>query len=69
MSTSAQEIYDRIVRTLLPTEQLRLANLILNELVDRDLSVIDRSDCWTEQDRTDFANFSLQYAATLFPEE
>lgn len=69
MPISAQEIYVQIVRTLPPTEQLRLANLILNELVAHDLSVIDRSDHWSEQDRTDLANFSLQYAATLFPED
>ena len=41
MPTSAQEIYIQIVRTLPPTEQLRLANLILNELVAQELSVID----------------------------
>jgi len=69
MPTSAQEIYIQIVRTLPPTEQLRLANLILNELVAQELSVIDQSDRWTEQDQTDLANFSSQYAATLFPED
>jgi hypothetical protein len=31
--------------------------------------VIDISDNWTEQDRSDVTNFSLQYAASLFPEE
>ncbi|UBF28434.1 hypothetical protein K9N68_11495 [Kovacikia minuta CCNUW1] len=69
MPTSAQEIYIQIVRTLPPTEQLRLANLILNELVVQDLSVIDQSDRWTDQDQAELANFSLQYAATLFPED
>lgn len=37
-----------------------------NNLVQQDLSVIDQSDTWTEQDRLDITTFSLQYAATLF---
>ncbi len=69
MRTSIQEIYTQIVSTLPLTEQLQLANLILNELVAQDLSVIDRSDRWTDRDRTDLANFSLQYAAMLFSED
>jgi hypothetical protein len=69
MLTSAQEVYTQVVRTLSPTERLRLASLILNELVNQNSSVVDQSDRWTEEDRVDFANFSLQYAATLFPED
>jgi hypothetical protein len=68
MSISALEVYTQVVCGLSPTERLRLANLILNELVKQDLSVIDQSDHWTEQDQVDFSNFSLQYAATLFSE-
>jgi hypothetical protein len=66
MPTSAQEVYTQVVCALSPTERLRLANLILNELVKQDSSVIDQSDHWTDQDQVDFINFSLQYAATLF---
>jgi hypothetical protein len=66
MPTSAQEVYTQVVCALSPTEQLRLANLILNELVKQDSSVIDQSDHWTDQDQVDFTNFSLQYAATVF---
>ena len=69
MPTSAQEVYIQVVRTLPPTERLRLATLILNELVEQDSSVVDRSDCWTDRDIVDVNNFSLQYAATLFPED
>lgn len=69
MPTSACEVYSQIVRTLSPTERLRLATLILNELVAQDSSIIDRSDRWSDRDQTDLANFSLQYAATLFPED
>lgn len=69
MPTSAREVYIQIVRTLSPTEQLRLATLILNELVAQDSSIIDRSDRWSDRDQTDLANFSLQYAAALFLED
>jgi hypothetical protein len=69
MSTSAQEVYIQVVRYLPPQERLRLANLILNELVEQDSSVVDRSDRWTDRDIVDVNNFSLQYAATLFPED
>jgi hypothetical protein len=69
MLTSAQEVYTQVVRTLSPTERLRLATLILNELVNQNSSVVEQSDRWTEEDRIDLANFSLQYAATLFPED
>jgi hypothetical protein len=68
MPTTAQEIYTQVVRTLSSIERLRLANLILNDLVKQDVSDVDQSDTWTEQDRLELTMFSLQYAATLFPE-
>ncbi|TWH55347.1 hypothetical protein CAL7102_03473 [Dulcicalothrix desertica PCC 7102] len=43
------------------------ANLILNDLVDQNLSIIDQSYSWSKQDVIDVTNFSLQYAATIFP--
>lgn len=69
MSITAQEIYSQIARTLSPTERLRLATLILNDLAQQNVLIIDRSDTWTEQDRIDVLNFSLQYANTLFYED
>jgi hypothetical protein len=68
MSNTAQEIYIQVVRDLSPIERLRLANLILNELVQQNIPVVDVSDTWTEEDKIDVTNFSLQYAATLFTE-
>ncbi len=69
MPSTAQEVYDQLIRALPPTERLRLATLILNELVQQNSSVIDQQDDWTEQDQTDVVSFSLQYAASLFPDE
>lgn len=66
MQTTAQEIYTQVVRNLSPNERLRLATLILNELVGQQLPSVDQSDTWTEEDQIDIVNFSLQYAATTF---
>ena len=68
MSNTAQKIYSQVVCNLSPTERLRLATLILNELVEENLSIIDQNDTWTEQDQLDLASFSLHYAASIFPE-
>ncbi|MEH1932845.1 MAG: hypothetical protein V7L14_03765 [Nostoc sp.] len=65
MSNTAQEIYSQVVSNLSPTERLRLATLILNELVEQNLSITDQSDIWTEQDQLDLASFSLHYAASI----
>jgi hypothetical protein len=66
MPTTTQELYTQVLRLLSPAERLRLATLILNDLVQKNITVIDESDTWTEQDQLDLSAFSLQYAATLF---
>lgn len=69
MPNSIEEIYAQVISTLPPTERLQLATLILNGLVQQNATVADDSDIWTEQDQLDLAAFSLQYAATVFPED
>ncbi len=69
MPLTAQKVYNQFVRTLPSSEQLRLATLILNQLVQQNPSIIDQSDTWTDCDRIDITNFSMQYAASLFPED
>jgi hypothetical protein len=69
MSPTAQQVYNDVIRVLSPTERLCLATLILNELVQENTLVIDQSNEWTEQDRMNIVDFSLQYAASLFPDE
>ncbi|HBK99527.1 MAG TPA: hypothetical protein DD001_20495 [Microcoleaceae bacterium UBA10368] len=68
MSTTVREVYDRVLSTLSPTDRLRLATLILNDLVQQNLSIVDESETWNEEDQLDVTTFSLQYAAALFPE-
>lgn len=69
MPITAQEVYNQVVKTLPSKEQLRLATLILNELVQQNLLVSEVSDTWTNQDRIDLTNFSVNYASSLFPED
>jgi hypothetical protein len=69
MPPTAQQVYNEVIQALSPTERLRLATLILTELVQQDASVVDQSDAWAEQDQRDVVSFSLQYAASLFPDE
>jgi len=68
MPTTIQEIYIQVIRALPPAERLRLATLILNDLVQHNADVVDQSDAWTEQDQLDLVTFSLQHAATGYPE-
>jgi hypothetical protein len=67
MSPTVQGIYNDFIESLPPTDRLSLATLILNGL--QNVSIIDEQDYWTEEDGTDILKFSLQHAASLFPEE
>ncbi|MEG4013002.1 MULTISPECIES: hypothetical protein [unclassified Microcoleus] len=68
MLTTVREVYARVLSTLSPKDRLHLATLILNDLVQQNLSVVDESETWTEEDKLDVMAFSLQYAATIFSE-
>lgn len=68
MPTTIQEIYIQFISILSPSDRLRLATLILNNLVQSNTDVVDESDTWTEQDQLDLAIFSTQYAATAYPD-
>jgi hypothetical protein len=69
MAITAQEVFTETVRALPPTERLRLAALILQDLAQADMTVVDTSSVWSEQDQSDLTAFSLQYADKLYPEE
>jgi hypothetical protein len=69
MPLTAQEVFTETVRALPPSERLRLAALILQELTQAEVAGVDRSDTWSEQDQRDLTTLSLQYAAELYPEE
>lgn len=69
MALTAKEIFTETVQTLPPSERLRLAALILQELAQSDVAVVDRSDTWSDEDQRDLTAASLKYAAELYPEE
>jgi hypothetical protein len=69
MAITAQEVFVETVRALPPTERLRLAALILQDLAQADMAVVDTGSVWSAQDQHDLTTFSLQYAAELYPEE
>ena len=69
MAITAQEVFTDTVRALPPTERLRLAALILEDLAQAEMIVVDSSSLWNEQDQRDLTAFSLQYAAEIYPEE
>ena len=69
MPLTAQEVFAKTVCALSPSERLRLAALILQELAQSEVAIVDRSDTWSEQDQRDLTTFSLQYAAELYPED
>jgi hypothetical protein len=66
--TNAQEIYNQVARTLSLTERLRLASLLLDDLKTQNISVIDDSDTWTDEDIVDITRLSMDYANKLYPE-
>ena len=67
MALTAQEIFAETVQSLPPDEQFRLAALILQELFQSGITVVDRRDTWSEQDKKDLTTASLQYGAALYP--
>ena len=69
MARTAHEVFTETVRALPPTERLRLAVLILQDLAQSEVAVVDTSTAWSEQDQNDLTTLSLQYAAKLYPEE
>jgi hypothetical protein len=60
------------IKQLPDTEQDRIARLMFKlletNLVEENLSIIDESDTWTEEDQLELTSFSLKYATYTFPE-
>lgn len=74
MPTTARDVYAEAVRALPLTEQLRLAALILDELAHSEVSIVevsivDASDDWSAEDKSDVTTFALQHAPAAYPED
>jgi hypothetical protein len=61
MTLTAKDVYNSSVKKLSHKERLRLATMILNDMVARDEN-IEYSDSWTEQDLQDLTAFALSHS-------
>jgi hypothetical protein len=66
---TANEIYDSAVRSLPPSERLRLAALILDELSQTAGAALDTSEPWSAEDERDVTEYVLRHAAATYPED
>ena len=64
---TAEAIYSQVVKSLSPSERLKLATLILNDIPPQ--AVVDYSEAWTEEDYRDFAAASWAYITQKLEEE
>lgn len=62
MST-ATDVYANAVEPLPPSEQLRLASMILQGLAQNSADVLDYRDDWSAEDISDVTLFSAQHAS------
>jgi hypothetical protein len=58
--TSVEELYAKVVKALPPSERLKLATMILNDIPPQ--AVVDYSEEWSEEDIRDFSAASWNYA-------
>ena len=65
--TTAEEVYSQMVKPLPPSERLKLATLILNDLPPQ--AVVDYSEEWTDEDIRDFTAYSWNYVLQRLEEE
>lgn len=65
--TTAEAIYQQMIKPLSPSERFKLATMILNDIPPR--AVVDYSEEWTEEDMRDAVLYSLRRAAWSFGEE
>jgi hypothetical protein len=67
--TTAQQVYSNEVSILPPSEQLRLATLILAGLSETSAAAMDFSDEWSDEDLRDLSAFAIQKSAEMASEE
>jgi hypothetical protein len=65
---TALELFDGQVRGLPPSERLRLAASILDDLANSQAALLDSGAAWTEQDAHELKAYSLACAASSYPE-
>lgn len=66
VTSEINEAYQYITEKLSLSDRLRLAALLLNDVTKDSITLVEKSDTWTEQDQSDISTFSLSYAADIF---
>jgi len=61
MKQNAEDLYNSSVKKLSRKERLRLATMILNDMITDD-QTFEYSDTWTEQDVQDLTAFALSHS-------
>jgi hypothetical protein len=69
MEFTAQEVYLKTVSVMQPSEKLRLAALILEDLTNIKKEIEIYSDNLTEENKENLAFAALRYAEEIYPEE
>jgi hypothetical protein len=64
---TVDQIYEQTVKPLSMADRLRLAALILNDILPH--AVVDYSDAWSEEDLRDFRQASWEHINTLLEDE
>ena len=65
--TTAVEVYNQVVKPLPPSERVKLATMILNDISPR--AVIDYSEEWSEEDIREFSEDSWRSMCRRLEEE
>jgi hypothetical protein len=64
---NVHDLYEQTVKPLPASDRLRLAVLILNDISPQ--SVVDDSDCWTEEDIEEFTQSSWRHVDQRLEDE
>ncbi|MCS6862896.1 MAG: hypothetical protein NZT92_21540 [Abditibacteriales bacterium] len=67
VQTTAEEVYNQVVKTMCVSERFKLATMILNDISPR--AVVDYSEEWTEEDMREFTAYSWRYVLQQLGEE
>jgi len=61
VTSEINEAYQYITEKLSLNDRLRLAALLLDNVAKDNITLVEKSDTWTEQDQSDISAFSLSY--------
>mgnify|MGYP001432944276 CR=1 FL=1 len=65
--TIAEDIYNQVIKALPPSQRLKLAALILNDIPPQ--AVVDYSEAWSDEDVRDFSVASWSHALAQIENE